>query len=137
MQGGSLLSGKPLRPIIGGLLLLNGFFPALWILSTSLKAESELTQVPITWIPHAPTLANCCRASTDQPLFLFNSLAVATLSTVLTLLVPMPASHAPAGLNLRSRGLILSTIIAVSTFPLVTLLVPLFQIMRGLNLLNT
>src|SRR5918994_2104377 len=47
------------------------------------------------------------------------------------------AAYALARLNLRYRGLILSLIIAVSTFPLVTLLVPLFEIMRALNLLNT
>ena len=139
MGGTSIFSGKPLRLIAGGILLLNGFFPAVWILFTSLKTESELTQIPITWIPKTPTLANYYTAFADQPLllFLFNSFAVATLSTALTLLVSMLASYALARLNLKSRDLILSTIIAVSTFPLVTLLVPLFQIMRGLNLLNT
>lgn len=134
-----LLSGKPLRFIAAGLLLMNGFFPAVWIFLTSLKTEAELTQVPIRWIPRAPTLANYYTAFTDQPLiqFLFNSLAIAALSTGLTLLVSMLAGYALARLNLRFRDLILSAIIAVSTFPLVTLLVPLFEIMRGLNLLNT
>jgi multiple sugar transport system permease protein len=47
------------------------------------------------------------------------------------------AAYALARLNLAYRGLILSLIIAVSTFPLVTLLVPLFEIMRALNLLNS
>ena len=139
MQNRSLISGKPLRYIAAGLLLLNGFFPAFWILLTSLKTEAELTKVPIDWIPQTPTLANYHTAFTDQPLlvFLFNSLAVAILSTLLTLFVAMLAGYALARLNLRSRDLILSAIIAVSTFPLVTLLVPLFEIMRGLNLLNT
>jgi multiple sugar transport system permease protein len=134
-----LLSGLPLRLVAGGLLLLNGFFPALWILFTSLKTEAELTRRPITWIPHAPTFENYVRAFTDQPLhrYLFNSFAVASLSTALTLLVAALAAYALARLNLRSRDLILSVIIAVSTFPLVTLLVPLFEVMRSLNLLNT
>lgn len=135
----SLLSGKSLRYIAAGLLLLNGFFPALWIFLTSLKTEAELTRVPIDWIPRTPTLANYHTAFTDQPLliFLFNSLAVAILSTLLTLFVAMLAGYALARLNLKSRDLILSAIIAVSTFPLVTLLVPLFEIMRALGLLNT
>ncbi len=114
-------------------------FPALWILFTSLKTEAELTAKPITWFPHAPTLANYMQAFSDQPLhiFLFNSFMVALLSTCLTLFVSVLAAYALARLNLRYRGLILSAIIAVSTFPLVTLLVPLFEIMRTLNLLNT
>lgn len=135
----SFLSGRPLRFIAGGVLIINGMFPALWILFTSLKTETELTAKPITWVPHAPTLANYVQAFSDQPLhlFLFNSFMVALLSTCLTLLVSVLAAYALARLNLRYRGLILSLIIAVSTFPLVTLLVPLFEIMRTLNLLNT
>ena len=114
-------------------------FPALWILFTSLKTEAELTAKPITWLPHAPTLANYVRAFTDQPLllFLFNSFMVAILSTALTLFISVLAAYALARLQIRGRDLILSAIIAVSTFPLVTLLVPLFEIMRALGLLNT
>ncbi|MFF0952318.1 carbohydrate ABC transporter permease [Rhizobium leguminosarum] len=135
----SFLSGKPLRFIAAGILLINGMFPALWILFTSLKTEAELTAKPITWIPHAPTVQNYVQAFSDQPLhiFLFNSFMVALLSTALTLLVSVLAAYALARLNLTYRGLILSLIIAVSTFPLVTLLVPLFEIMRALNLLNS
>lgn len=135
----SFFSGKPLRFIAAIILLVNGMFPALWILFTSLKTEAELTVKPITWFPHAPTVANYMQAFSDQPLhvFLFNSFMVALLSTCMTLLVSVLAAYALARLNLKYRGLILSTIIAVSTFPLVTLLVPLFEIMRALNLLNT
>lgn len=136
---GSVLSGKPLRAIAALILLVNGLFPALWILLTSFKTEAELTQKPITWLPHAATLRNYSQAFSDQPLltFLFNSVMVALLSTALTLLVSVLAAYALARLNLRFRGLIMSVIIAVSTFPLVTLLVPLFETMRALNLLNT
>jgi multiple sugar transport system permease protein len=135
----SIFSGTPLRLMIGLILVVNGIFPALWILFTSLKTESELTVKPITWLPHAPTIANYLRAFTDQPLllFLFNSFMVAILATALTLFVSVLAAYALARLQIRGRDLILSAIIAVSTFPLVTLLVPLFEIMRALGLLNT
>ena len=62
---------------------------------------------------------------------------VALLSTALTLFISVLAAYALARLQIRGRDLILSAIIAVSTFPLVTLLVPLFEIMRALGLLNT
>lgn len=135
----ALFTGLPLRLIAAGLLLFNGLFPALWMLLTSLKSETELTRTPITWLPDSPTLINYYKAFTDQPLhtYLFNSAVVATLSTISTLFVATLAAYAIARLNLRFRALILSVIIAVSTFPLVTLLVPLFETMRALNLLNT
>lgn len=136
---GSLLSGKPLRVLAALILIVNGLFPALWILLTSFKTEAELTLKPITWLPRTPTVQNYVQAFSDQPLltFLLNSFMVALLSTALTLLVSVLAAYALARLNLRFRGLIMSLIIAVSTFPLVTLLVPLFETMRALDLLNT
>ncbi len=132
-------SPASLRRMAALLVMLNGFFPALWILFTSLKTEAELTQLPITWLPHRPTVANYVTAFHDQPLalYLFNSVAVALLSTALTLVVATMAAYPIARLQIRFRNLALSTIIAASTFPLVTLLVPLFETFRALGLLNT
>jgi multiple sugar transport system permease protein len=120
-------------------VIVNGLFPAVWMALTSLKTESELTRVPITWLPHAPTVANYVRAFHDQPLarYLANSLAVAIMSTALTLFIATLAAYALARLEIRYRGLALSAIIAVSTFPLVTLLVPLFQTLRTFDMLNS
>jgi multiple sugar transport system permease protein len=117
----------------------NGFFPALWILFTSLKTEGELMRYPITYFPLDPTLANYMRAFTDQPLWLFalNSLVVAGLSTILTVLVSAFAAYALTRLRLPYRNLILQALLAVAMFPLIALLVPLFQTMRGLGLLNS
>lgn len=134
-----LFSSKRLRWFAAAIVILNGVFPALWILFTSLKTESELTQKPITYWPHEPTIGNFISAFQDQPLltFLTNSLIVAGLSTLLSLFISALAAYAIARLRLRFRGLILTAIIGVSMFPLVTLMVPLFEIMRNLGLLNS
>ncbi|WP_426173381.1 carbohydrate ABC transporter permease [Massilia sp. TWR1-2-2] len=135
----SLLSSKRLRWLAALIVIFNGAAPALWILLTSLKGEAELTQLPITYLPQAPTMVNFVHAFADQPLltFLYNSAVVATLSTISSLFVSTLAAYAIARLRLRFRNAILTCIIAVSMFPLVTLMVPLFEIMRGLGLLNT
>ena len=139
VAGQGLWSGPGLRLIAAGLVVFNGFFPALWILFTSLKPESELVKKPITWWPQAPSLANYVQAFTDQPLgrYLLNSAIVATRSTLLSLFVSALAAYAIARLNLRCRQAVLTTIVASSMFPLVTLLVPIFETMRALGLLNT
>ncbi len=132
-------AASPLRLLAAAIVVLNGFFPALWILLTSLKSQAELVRQPITYLPQAPTLGNYLRAFTDQPLlrYLGNSLVVALGSTVVSLLVSALAAYAIARLNLRRRQLILTCIVASSMFPLVTLLVPIFETMRALGLLNT
>ena len=139
LAGQGLWSGPGLRLIAAGLVVFNGFFPALWILFTSLKPEAELVRKPITWWPHAPTLHNYVQAFAEQPLlrYLLNSAVVATLATLLSLLVSALAAYAIARLNLRYRQVVLTGIVASSMFPLVTLLVPIFETMRALGLLNT
>jgi multiple sugar transport system permease protein len=132
-------SSRSLRWVAAGAVVINGFFPAVWILLTSLKLEVELVQKPITYWPHNPTLQNYVQAFTDQPLlkYLGNSFTVALLATAASLVVASFAAYAIARLNLKHRQLILTAIVASSMFPLVTLLVPIFETMRSLDLLNT
>jgi multiple sugar transport system permease protein len=139
MNGLPVMSPQLLRFIAAGIVVINGFFPAVWILLTSLKTEAELVAKPITWMPHNPTLDNYVRAFTDQPLlsYMANSALVAVGSTIVSLFVAALAAYAIARLNLRRRQLILTCIVASSMFPLVTLLVPIFETMRSVGLLNT
>ena len=135
----SLFDARGLRFLAAGLVVLNGFFPALWVLLTSLKTEAELVSRPITYWPHQLVLDNYVRAFTDQPLlsYLANSFMVALLSTVLSLVVAAGAAYAIARLNLVHRRLVLTCIVASGMLPLVTLLVPIFETMRQLDLLNS
>lgn len=121
------------------IVALNGFFPALWILFTSFKTEAELMRVPITILPAAPTFENYIRVFVDQPIlrFLFNSVVVAVLSTLLCVFVSALAAYALVRMRIPMAGLILSVLLAIAMFPLVSIMVPLFQVMRDLGLLNT
>jgi trehalose/maltose transport system permease protein len=115
---------------------VNGFFPAVWILLTSFKTETELIQSPITYWPQAPSLANYDAAFTAQPILRF-MFVVASLSTLLCVLVGALAAYALTRLRMPHRNLIMSLLLAVAMFPLISLMVPLFKLMRELGLLNT
>ena len=132
-------SAKKMTLIAGAVVAINGFFPALWILFTSLKTESELMRLPITIWPAAPTLGNYTRVFVDQPIFLFmwNSFVVAALSTLLCVTVSALAAYALVRLRIPAPNVILSVLLAVAMFPLISLMVPLFSVMRDLQLLNT
>lgn len=121
------------------IVIVNGVFPALWILFTSLKTEGELLQFPITYIPRDPTLANYYQAFTEKPLHLFilNSVIVAGASTIITVIVSALAAYALTRLRMPRRNLLMGLLMAVAMFPLISLIVPLFQVMRELGLLNT
>lgn len=134
-----LLKGRRMVWLAGAIVALNGFFPALWVLFTSLKTETELMRQPITIVPAAPTFDNYVRVFVDQPVltFLWNSLGVATLSTLLCVTVSALAAYALVRLRIPYRNAILTVLLAVAMFPLISLMVPLFQVMRGAGLLNT
>jgi len=121
------------------IIVVNGFFPAVWILLTSLKTETELIRSPITWLPEAATLDNYAVAFTTQPLlrFMWNSFVVACLSTALCVFVSALAAYALTRLRIPGRNLIMAVLLAIAMFPLISLMVPLFKVMRELGLLNT
>ncbi|MCA3245137.1 MAG: carbohydrate ABC transporter permease [Tagaea sp.] len=125
--------------LAGAIVAINGFFPALWIFFTSLKTETELLRYPITIVPEDPTLQNYTRVFVDQPilLFMWNSVVVASLSTLLCIFVSALAAYAIVRLRIPGRNIVLSLLLAVSMFPLISLMVPLFQTMRTLGWLNT
>ena len=120
-------------------LVVNGVYPLVWIFLTSIKNELELTQVPITYLPQTPDFGNYAQVFKAQPFarFFLNSLVISSLSTILCVNVAALAAYALARLRLRYRRVISIIIVAASMFPVVSLIVPLFQIMRGLGWLNT
>jgi multiple sugar transport system permease protein len=120
-------------------LVVNGVYPLVWIFLTSIKNELELTQVPITYFPQVPNFGNYAQVFQAQPFarFFLNSLVIASLATVLCVTIAAFAAYALARLRLRYRRIISIVIVAASMFPIVSLIVPLFQIMRGFGWLNT
>jgi multiple sugar transport system permease protein len=125
--------------IAAGIVVINGFFPAVWILMTSFKTEAELTRIPITWLPDNPTFQNYVQALTNAPIgrYFLNSLIVAVGATLLCVFVSALAAYALARLRIPNKTLIFSLLVGVSMFPTVTLLLPLFEMVLGLGLRNT
>lgn len=124
--------------IAAAIVMINGFFPALWIFFTSIKGEAELTRIPITYWPENPTLQNYVQAFREQPLgrYFLNSVIVAVASTLLCVGVASLAAYALARLQVPRRNLILSLLVGVSMFPVASLMVPLYQTFVELGLRN-
>ena len=102
--------------------------PFLWMFISSIKPESEIFSYPVTWWPKEPLLAYYGALFERFPLLPWfkNSLIVAAITTVLTLLVTSLASYPLARMEFwGKRGLIL-IILATFLLPSEILLVPLF-----------
>ena len=101
-----LLQPRALLFFAAAAVVVNGFFPALWILFTSLKTEAELVSKPITWWPRHATLQNYVQAFADQPLLLYlgNSAAVALCSTVVSLVVSESSARTHSAFTFTAKG---------------------------------
>jgi multiple sugar transport system permease protein len=127
------------------LLLMLAFtiIPMAWMISTSLKSSFAAINQPPQWIPNEPTLdayRNLLSPSSDAGAeflrYLRNSLWVSTATTVLGLLVAVPASYAFSRFNFPGRDALFFSVLVRNMFPVVVFLIPLFILMRRLSLID-
>jgi multiple sugar transport system permease protein len=126
------------------ILLAFAVIPMLWMLSTSLKGQFEALQQPPQWIPAHPTLQQyqtlLSPTGTVGPVFLryfFNSILVSTTTTLLAVLVAVPAAYAFSRFRFPGRDVLFFAVLIRNMFPVVVFLIPLFILMRALHLINT
>ena len=110
-------------------------FPFYWALISALKTERELIRSPATFFPINPTLINF-RAVLGNQQFLrgiWNSLLVAGITTILSLLIGSFAGYALGKLRFRGRQVSLYIILAMTMFPQVAVLAGLFQVIQAVK----
>jgi ABC-type glycerol-3-phosphate transport system permease component len=71
------------------------------------------------------------------PTYFRNSSVVALAAVIVTLTLAIPAAYAFSRYRFRGRRLLLLTILASQMFPGVLLVIPLFQVMKTLQLMDT
>jgi multiple sugar transport system permease protein len=111
--------------------------PVAWLVSLSVRPADALHAR--TFLPRGLTLDHY-RAVIAAPLFtdaLRNSIAVSALSTALAVALAAPPAWAVARLRFRGKRLVLGGALAVSTFPVVALVGPLFDVWRAVGLYDT
>ena len=118
------------------LVIVNGLFPAIWLLLTSFKTDGELRQLPITYWPEKFTLQNYVSVFTENPFgrFLLNSAVVSIVATLICVLFAGLAGYALGRLNMPGRRVLLTLIVMTSMFPALVLLVPLYRLFVGVEI---
>jgi multiple sugar transport system permease protein len=126
------------------LMLLYTALPMLWMLLTSIKSGFAAMQFPPQWWPAEPTLASYQKLLDPQNSvgqdflhFFWNSLFVSTVTTILSVMVAVPAAYAFSRFSFPGRNFLFFSVLLRNMFPAVIFLVPLFILMRLLGLVNT
>jgi multiple sugar transport system permease protein len=69
--------------------------------------------------------------------FFWNSLFISTCTTILAVVVAVPAAYAFSRFSFPGAGLVLAGFLAVNMFSGAVLIIPLFRLLRAFGLLNT
>ncbi|WP_221476555.1 carbohydrate ABC transporter permease [Streptomyces zagrosensis] len=113
-------------------------FPLLWLISTAFKPPAELATLHPTWLPERPTLNNFRQAFDEQPLLRAagNSLITAGCATAIAVVLATPMAYVMA----RHRSLLSRAatgwVVVSQAFPFVLVIIPLFLILKNLQLIN-
>ncbi|GCE30370.1 sugar ABC transporter permease [Dictyobacter alpinus] len=137
-RGSLLVASRTIIYLVSAIILVIQFFPLLWALSTSLMSAQETTSVPATLIPGHPTLSSYIEALRgDIGRYYVNSVITALVSTVITMIMATLAAYAFARLRFRWKNVILLLVLFFSLFPPLVQVIPIYQILQSLHLLNT
>jgi ABC-type glycerol-3-phosphate transport system permease component len=112
--------------------------PLLWLLSTAYKPTRDIFATPPTLL-FSPTWSNFTSVFRyfDLPELLWSSIVISLGSTVLSLLLGVPAGYALARAKFRGAVGVAYFFLAIRTVPPVATLIPFYILMRDIGLLGT
>ena len=119
------------------IIVLQALFPFYYAIVTSFKSGQSLFEVD--YFPRNFDISNYVSAFKDGYFFsqILNSVFVATVVVIASLLLAVTASYGLARIRFRGRGVLLFTILSVSMFPQIAVLSGLFAMIRAFGLFNS
>jgi len=119
------------------LIALVFFFPIFWIFLTGFKTENEAIKIPPTF-KFNPTLENfqvVWNAGMGE--FFMNSMIVAVCSTLIALVLGVPAAYALAMFKIKRKDDILFWVISTRFLPVAGIIIPLYLVFKSEHLLDS
>jgi ABC-type glycerol-3-phosphate transport system permease component len=108
------------------------------MVKAAVSTPEELTKLPPVYFPK-PTLQNFKTLMEQVPFYsyIFNSLIFSSLTTLVTLVLSFFAAYAFARIPFRGSGILMWSLVLSMALPEVATLIPLYQMLRSLNLLDS
>ncbi len=122
-------------------VLIFALIPVVWLISLSLKPPDAITDQ--SFIPSEFSLDNYKSlfegGIDDSPFIkpLINSIGIALITTVISIVLASFAAYAIARLEFPGKRLILAGALAIAMFPPISTVGPLFDMWRSLGLYDT
>lgn len=127
-----------LRYAVAFLLSLVILIPFYFVFTGAFKTNRELISPEPTFWPHELVFENFTKLFTvsQYPTYLMNSIIVSSLSMVINVLLVTLASYSIYRCRYRGRQGIFVAVIGVYVFPAIVLMVPIYQMLGALGLVD-
>lgn len=129
---------KALRSLVTGALVAALLFPLYWAVVASFTPEDRLFGPPAL-VPRSLVLDHYRALFGGRDFWtpIRNSLIVAGVTTVLSVILGAACAYALARLRFRGKSVALAFVLAVSMFPQISIVSPLYLVLREAGLINT
>lgn len=113
--------------------------PLLWMLSASLKINSEVFSSNFKWIPENPQWSNYTKIWSQVPLalFTFNSAKLTIIITIIQLITSSFAAYGFAKCKFRGRNALFLCYVATIAIPWQVYMLPQYTMMNTFGLIDT
>jgi len=125
--------------VASAILIVLCVGPALWMISTSFKPPDEIFASPPLWVPAQPTLSGYINAlgKSDMAAAAINSVVVATLTTLLALVLAVGAGYGFARFRFFGREALAISVLFSQLLPSSVVLIPLYLYFDRFHLIDT
>lgn len=130
---------RPVKVAVAFISALLFLFPIIWMFFVSLKPEGTAASSPLDWFAPPYTIGNYVDIilGSDVFLWIWNSFIVGFLTTVLTLLLTSMAAFAFSKMRFRYRKALYLFFLAGLMVPGEAMIIPLYEIIGSMGLLDT
>ena len=126
--------------VVTVLVLIYALFPVASILMTSFKTPADLTSgkfLPTQWVGENYSSIFVGQARELFVPSLINSIGICLIATAVAVVLATLCAYAIARLDFPGKKMILTVALAVSMFPVVSIVTPLFNLWRQIGLYDT
>lgn len=134
---GSTQNGTAIAILTVGAVTM--FVPVVWFVLSAFKTRSDIIAVPLRILPRQWTIEGFVRVwtATELARSYANSLGLALLTLVSVLFTSSLGGYAFARLRFPGRRAIFYFVLSTTMVPFVTLLIPLYLVIKELGLVDT
>ena len=123
------------------LILLTSFtlMPLLWMLSASIKTDSEVFSMVFHWFPEVPQLQNYMKIWNKIPLatFTFNSVKLTVIITLIQVATSSFAAYGFSKCKFKGRDVLFLLYVATIAIPWQVYMLPQYSMMNKMHLVDS